>query len=82
MVSHTRAATFLIGVLLLTLGLVALLLGQDWEVLGPFLLGGLILAWSGLDAVRSGWSDGPDSAPKAQSSASDGTPERRWREPP
>lgn len=77
MVSHTRAATFLIGVLLIALGLVALLLGQDWEVLSPFLLGGLILAWSGLDAVRSGWSDRPDPAPKAQSPPSEGTPERR-----
>lgn len=77
MVSHTRAATFLIGVLLIALGLVALLLGQDWEVLSPFLLGGLILAWSGLGAVRSGWSDGPGSAPKAESPPSEGTPVRR-----
>jgi len=76
MPSHTRAATFLIGVLLTTLGLVALLLGQAWEIVSPFLLGGLILAWGGLDAVRSGWPDRSESAPEAQGPPSEGRPER------
>lgn len=55
MTSGTRAGSLLIGLLLVGAGLIALALGQDWEIVAPFLFGGLVLAWGGWRSVRSGW---------------------------
>lgn len=55
MTSGTRAGSLLIGLLLIGAGLVALALGQDWEIVAPFLFCGLVLTWGGWRSVRSGW---------------------------
>jgi hypothetical protein len=53
MVSCSQAGAFLLGLLCSTMGLIALL-EQPAEVAIPFVVGGLILAWSGRKSVTSG----------------------------
>jgi hypothetical protein len=53
MANCSQAGAFLLGLLSLTMGLIALL-EQPSDVAMPFVVGGLVLAWSGRKSVRSG----------------------------